>query len=289
MRDGAVALEAPRRAREVAPSRVEKRLLGMAELGLSDLSQGWLLRRAGDVHWRLIADAIGIDAPDFRDARGRRVYAAFCAVSLSLAGRARPGEALEIRSTLGALSRSRLLSRHVLVVGGRAAGRVEMISAFLAHGRPGANRSLLRTAPLGLPPLAPIASSFGAAAQALAKTERPHLGVSFGEEPSRLGLIRPAPADFNAVGLLYFPSYPELADRARWSLDAAPPPAGPVRRDIVYLGNIDLGETILVHCGALRETPGGAGHWTRLERADGAPLARMVTLFGRAEDGPGEG
>ena len=38
--------------------RVVQRRLGMAECGWRGLSEGWLLRHLGDVHWQQIADAL---------------------------------------------------------------------------------------------------------------------------------------------------------------------------------------------------------------------------------------
>lgn len=37
----------------------ERHVLGMAEMGYRGLSEQWLKRRAGDLHWRLIARAMG--------------------------------------------------------------------------------------------------------------------------------------------------------------------------------------------------------------------------------------
>jgi probable biosynthetic protein (TIGR04098 family) len=67
--------------------------------------------------------------------------------------------------------------------------------------------------------------------------------------------------DFNAVGLLYFPSFTRLIETAARS-------TAPIRvRELVYLGNLDAGAAVHV----LR-----AGRETLVARDDGSLIARAV-------------
>ena len=106
-----------------AIDEVSRLRLGMAQLGPAGLSEQWLLRHCGDLHWALIARALGQRRARFRAVDGRPVYAAFCTTSLRLAT-ASPellGEDAEIISTLAAVSDIRTGSRHSLQVGGAIA------------------------------------------------------------------------------------------------------------------------------------------------------------------------
>ncbi|RXF72734.1 hypothetical protein EK403_13825, partial [Hansschlegelia zhihuaiae] len=80
----------------------------MPELCLGGLSETWLLKACGDLHWRLIADRAGRDVPEFRDADGRKAYAAFCALrSASLRLDAfDEHDVLELDSEIAAVSRT---------------------------------------------------------------------------------------------------------------------------------------------------------------------------------------
>ncbi|WP_145962946.1 hotdog family protein [Mangrovicoccus ximenensis] len=79
------------------------------------------------------------------------------------------------------------------------------------------------------------------------------------------GLLRHAPVpalDFNAAGLLYFPTFSKLAEMAD-------PSRGPgLTRDIAYLANLDPGETV---------TAGKADGLLLLAAADRTPLAAIRT------------
>lgn len=266
--------------------RVERQTLGMAELGLRGLSEHWLLRRLGDLHWRLIAEALGEADAVFATPDGRPVYAAFCAISLHAPGMALPraGDALRIAAQLFMVSRSRQASVHRLELANRAVGVVTMMSTFVAHGRAGDNQSIARVAlrDLGdLPQLPAIHPLPRVAADLASGRAREHLGLA-ALPTDRARLIdraRPCPAtDFNAAGLLYFPNYVALADRAEW---AAFPriAANPVtlRRDVIYSGNIDRGEVVEAHLLDSAAGPDGFRHAILLRTPEGKPLCRAFT------------
>lgn len=232
------------------PQRTEAReslVVAMAHLSPFGLSEQWLLRDAGDRHWALIAQALGQTQAVFADADGRPVYAAFCATRLDLEqGPPDLGHRIEITSTLYAVSATRIGSCHVVSGGGRVLARLNMISTFVSHDASGSNRRIVRNAPQSaadLPPAPDALVDLGDRARAVARglrAQRLHMPA--------LAQISPVPAlDFNAVGLLYFPTFSRLAETAA-------PAAGALRtREVVYLGNIDPGESVSVHhaCGGL--------------------------------------
>lgn len=268
------------------PRRSQRLRLGMPQLNLNGLSETWLLKEAGDVHWRLIADLAGRDRPDFRDETGEPVYAAFCAVSsegLAL-DRFREHDELVIASTIRQVSRTRFASRHTLMRGSEPAGTVDLLSVFVRRQRAGGNRTIAKVClpEFVAPPGEGVVTPIAALSDRLRKSGwQDHRGFKRTEFSSHAPVrFRPCPAqDFNGAGLLYFAAYQEFADRAEWELlDLPVEGVSTVSRDIVFRGNIEPGETILVTIRGMRRTTGLAEHWMTMEaEGDGRNLADVFT------------
>lgn len=261
-----------------SPDTREHRQLGMAECGWRGLSEGWLLRHLGDVHWSQIARAMGQSAAVFMDEAGHPVYAAFCAIAQRMMrpDLARPGATLTVASRLRRLSGTRLISFHDLAIDGNAFGAVTMITAFVRHGASGGNAQIRRAQPCGvlhLPQMEPGADAgFADEAAALYRGAEP-------AAPARAVDVTPCPiTDFNAAGLLYCANYPALVDRAEWALwpDGAHAPL--TLRKIVYLGNVDPAEPVTAQ--VWRDPSATTGHRTTLEAA-GRVIARVITQRAR--------
>ncbi len=262
-------------------------VLGMPHLCLGGLSETWLLKECGHRHWFLLAEAAGQRVPEFRDAAGAPIYAAFVAATLrdGRLGASREHDELVFSSRLARISRTRFASFHQLTVAGRAAGEVVLTSVFVKRTEARRNRSIARVEVPGLPPIEPAdeGTAFAADIAALRRQEwTEHLGFRRDAATDQRLVIDPCPSqDFNGADFLYFASFQAFVDRAEWAFfrPVGVPPTTR-RRDIVYYGNVDPGERIIV---ALRARRGGAmpQHWCRIEREhDGAPLADVFTLRG---------
>ncbi|TPE51778.1 hypothetical protein FJM51_08320 [Amaricoccus solimangrovi] len=240
----------------------------MAEMGFAGLSEPWLMRRAGDLHWRLIARAMGQSEALFTCARGEPLYAAFCATRLTIErpGLPRLGGALSMSGRLHRVGRGRYGSVIELFAAGAPVGRVELVTAFVGRGPEGGNRTLVRRAPRVLAVPAGADPALDALARDAARGAR-----AFRAAPDD-GAGRwflPCPAlDFNAAGLLYFPSFAALADRAAFEAGHR---AGPVRRRAVcHLGNVEPGERLRVTRARRRQ-----GWLDAIRGEDGRPLALL--------------
>lgn len=229
----------PFRTLERAPQAVERVALNMAQLSPFGISEQWLLRHCGDRHWALIASALGQERALFRDPMGRSIYAAFCATSLELTppGTALLGERAEIRSSLFQISPSRIGSSHLIAGPDGRLARLRMISCFVTHDGDGSNRHLLRSAPAGLADLLPAPEPLIALDQQARRQVREFRSLR-PQFPPCLTCTPSLALDFNAVGLLYFPVFSQIAERAQGRDTAL------LRRDLVYLGNIDPGDQI---------------------------------------------
>lgn len=271
---------------DAAPAMEETLRLGMPQLALGGLSENWLLKELGDRHWMLLARMAGREVPDFRDADGAPVYAAFSALSVKEADFAALGEndRLTIRSDIARVSHTQCLSRHALSRAGRPVGRVDLVSAFVRRATGGGNHTVARVALDAFPPpAAPAPDGLAAMAAALraGRLAAPP-GFAFDGAPIRGGFeIDPCPVqDFNGAGFLYFASFVAFVDRAEWHFDGRRAPrAATLRREVFFSGNIDPGERLRARWMASRREDGHLAHHCRLERAgDGARLADAFTL-----------
>jgi probable biosynthetic protein (TIGR04099 family) len=262
-------------------------VLGMPHLCLGGLSETWLLRECGHCHWLLLARAAGRTVPDFRDATGDPVYAAFVAVTVRNAqfDAAHEHDELGCESRLTRFSRTRFMSVHRLAARGRPVGEIVMTSVFVRRTQVGLNRSIARVEVSGLPPVeqAPEFADHAATVAALRRNQwTEHLGFTRTSAAAldRL-VIDPCPAqDFNGADFLYFSSFQAFADRAEWAfLRPINPRATTRQRDILYHGNIEPADRVAIVLRAVHREDGRLRHWCHVEReADAAPLADIFTL-----------
>lgn len=262
-------------------------LLGMPQLCLRGLSESWLLKELGHRHWMTLARLAGQTGPSFTDEHGTPVYAAFCALSVREAdfGEARENENLRITTKLRRISRTQMMSQHLLHLSDRAVGTVEMISTFVRRAPGGGNHSVSRFGVPGFPPAFDKSSTAALASHAAAiRSGRAanHMGFTIDDRPAHSSLrFDPCPSqDFNGAGFLYFSSFVSFVDRAEWQfarhLSAN---ATTSRRDVFFSGNIDPGETLYAELMDLRRCPGGFSHHTKLVREhDGTTLAHVFTV-----------
>jgi probable biosynthetic protein (TIGR04099 family) len=273
--------------------------VGMPQLGRHGLSEHWLLKECGDRHWLSLAAGLDLPLPEFRDAAGRKLYAAFTLVRETGARLDAVAEhdRLRIESRSCPVGRSQHYGVHALTgIDGARLAKVEMLSAFVRRDRPGENRSMVR-ASLGSEgeargpwrsdaALHDDAERFAAAAHAWRKNRwLPRYG--FEPEARRaLALLEHLPcpsSDFNGADLLYFASFQALVDRAEWAWLGAGDLDTLVEREIAFFGNVDVGEAITVQLCGLRESADERVHWCELRRsADGQRLAEVITRKRRA-------
>jgi probable biosynthetic protein (TIGR04099 family) len=219
----------------------------MAEMGYRGLSEQWLKRRAGDLHWRLIARAMGQSEALFTCSEGEPLYAAFCATSLQLSQPERPrlGGHLTLSAHLYRVGHGRLASLLRIDADGHDVGRMILVSTFVGRSEPENNRTIVRRSPraLAMPPDAPALVRRTAEQAALVARDAQRHKLDLGKF-AREQHVLPCPAtDFNAVGLLYFPSYSALADRALFQAGEIHPRMVAARH-VVYLGNVEPGEWV---------------------------------------------
>lgn len=265
-------------------------LLGMPQLCLNGLSEGWLLKELGHRHWMLLARLAGQDCPRFVDERGAPVYAAFCALSIRDAqfSAARENQKLVISSMIARVSRSQMISRHMVTLAGRRIGEIEMVSVFVRRLHAG-NHGVARFEPPGFSRLPLLAEQDHLAARAarLRAGRAPDHRVFMRDDHPALATARfePCPSlDFNGAGFLYFSSFVAFVDRAEWIFSRVGAEASTLarattrRREIFFAGNLDPGEGLSVDIMAWSEDENAFSHDCAIRRdQDGAVMARVFT------------
>jgi len=236
-------------------------LLGMPQLAMGGLSENWLWKECGHLHWMALAGHLGLEVPDFRDSLGRRIYAAFTAIRLREARfeAARENCRLEIETTIARLTDAQFASRHLVSVGAAPIAEIEMISAFVIRATPFDNRSITRAYPVAAV-IGPSeirrhpVSSFHAIAQNFRRNQwERHCGFDRSNPQNMDEMsVRPCPLnDFNGADFLYFANFQLLIDKADWQWNQDYKRSShTVSRDIFYRSNINVGETVTIRlCG----------------------------------------
>lgn len=241
--------EAPERNVRGATARRQVQI-DMPQMSMRGLSEGWLFREVGDIHWGILTSALGVKSSEIADQAGERLYATFTRIrmrSASPLAAFRENDTLDIASAMTRFGAGMFFTSTQL----RALGRtieVEAMSSFSKIAVSGDNTSLLKGQPAIPPGFAiPALSSppdFSGEYRAL-RAEDP------GPEAFSTEYRVVPQTDINGVGLLYFASYPVIAeiclsrflgqDAPRWSV---------IERDICYFANCGPDDAIryCIHC-----------------------------------------
>lgn len=275
--------------------------VNLPHMDAAGLSEGWLFRHSGNLHWDRLCAALATPSHELTDDRDRRLYPVFVAIR---ARYDRPlsavveNEALDSRVELAHYGRAFFRS---LVSVGNANGAfaLEMVTTFAARSQAGQN-DLHRTTPAArlryaLPQLrsAPgllldrqsmnrrLATSHNLAGHVVDLT--PAAGALH-------DIHEPSPyADFNGVGLLYFAAYPVIVDTVErrllrrvelepladdWALATST-----VARDVFYYRNVNLGDRLVVTLNRATRVPEGyLLHSIVAREHDAVVIADVMTL-----------
>lgn len=276
----ATAAARPRERAGAGAALAGETIIGMPEMAMGGLSEGWLLKRLGHVHWQMIGDALGVAPQALRDESGQRLYPAFTRVRF-VSSRPlrlyREGERLGWTSRLSRFGGGLFFSHSVITGEDGRAIEAGMMSSFALRAGPG-NRDLARGTPVGADPGAGIAldamPAFGAEHQAV----RARIGAAAPAIARAAYAIVPQ-HDINGVGLLYFAAYPIIADicemrasgmgHGRWAEGST------IARDVHYFANADAdaGLEWRLHRAQAGDVPSEAV----IVRDDGTVMAAIFT------------
>jgi probable biosynthetic protein (TIGR04098 family) len=274
-------------------------LIGMPQLGPYGLSENWLLRHLGDLHWQMICEGLGELSRDIRDEQGHRLYASFIRVMWSATEPlSRFGESDSLSGTMKMVRYGDGLfdSETTLEVAG-ASLTMRMASLFSRREKEDSNEKLLPATPLvpagcAIPDLELVPQFVSD--HRLLRTGRlaslPLRGETFDLAEATAETVRyPINGyfDFNGANLLYFASYPTIADICLSRTEAVRAIGferfvtkfSPLARDTFYFGNADLNDAIDCAMTPLAKRDGRVGCRADMTRtSDGQLIARQFVL-----------
>lgn len=235
-------------------------VLGMPHLTYGGLSENWLLKTCGDLHWQAICAGMGRQSHEITDAAGNRLYPSFVELLHSGARLSDFGEndEIEIDVTVRKLSARRSWSCQRLAKRrSNTMLKMEMLTLFMKRGKAEtSNVGLEATDPgaqIALTPFDPDRDASEIVDRRARIYDDEMANDAAGLDTAYRSLntfeYRPCPTvDFNGARLLYFANYQDIVDRAEWAQFRHWPlqDFSTARRHIRYFGNIDLRDAILV-------------------------------------------
>ena len=251
--------------------------LNMPQMALSGLSEAWLFKEIGDIHWSNLTRGLGTTSARIADDTGSRLYATFTRVLME--GEVPLADFRE-NDDMSIEMRARRLGGGIffgdgMVRGPRGAINTSVMTSFSKFGEHGANTSLLKGQPV-IPENCPIGQL----------AEMPPFGLEYKEVRAR-PLTEPlfateysiqAPHDINGVGLLYFAAYPMIAELCTiaYAGNRIATDFSTIKRDIFYFANADVSETLIFKLHDWDENSDGLASEVSLTRkSDNVVMARI--------------
>ena len=275
--------------------------LNMPQMSASGLSEYWMFKEFGDIHWKAICECLKTESHAITDQSGNRLYATF--VRFRWEGtedlsKYLENEQLQVGSKLSRYGHSMFLSDTVLEGQGKSI-KATLLSSFVS--RMGDNKGLMRGEPIvpadsavhvlnSVPPLSDeyrqirkgLVRNLVLAGEAISLDGGPIAEIAYEINPYH---------DVNGVNLLYFAAYPAISDfcervfahqnRDRlgivtdWALETAT-----IARDVLYFGNCDIDEGLIYRLHGWQESPGRrvciVASISR--RSDGKLLCNVITV-----------
>jgi probable biosynthetic protein (TIGR04098 family) len=269
------------RAHELEKRAVERRnyALNMPQMALGGLSESWLFKEFGDMHWRMLATGLGRPSHLLQDEEGNRLYATFIRFQLeATCGLAnfQENERVELDAVMSRYGAGMYFSD------ARASGQLGSIRARLASSfsrveAEGSNTSLVK----GLPQI-PARCNIPATPELpeFVHDYRARRAQALGESIFACEYEIIPSHDINGVGLLYFAAYPTINDICvtRYAGRSFATQYSTVQRDVFYYGNCDPDDLLLYRLHrwtADADTVDMEGSLSR--KSDGNPIAGVVT------------
>lgn len=245
--------------------------INMPQMALGGLSESWLFKELGDMHWHMIADGLQCPSSELLDGSGNRLYATFTRVSVSSNALVRYTENAPFHLE-GELSRfgPGMYFSEINFTNGRAL----IMSSFAMRGENGANVNLLRGYPK-IPPNCKIANQ-----DTLPQFGQEYMTIRASALANDIFSceyqIIPQ-YEINGVGLLYFAAYPIISDicEARYASQGN---LSTIKRDVLYFGNCEPSDMLIFRIHSRQSSDSLVESETSISRkSDGILMARIFT------------
>lgn len=258
----------------------EQRLqyVNMPQMALSGLSEAWVFKEIGDLHWSVLTRGLRTPSAAVSDSEGDRLYATFtriCLTSDAPLTDFAENERLTLDLDMSRYGAGMFFSA-AAVTGACGTVRAQVMTSFSKFGEAGANTSLRKGQPVipqdcDIPPLTELpAFAQSYRAQRAAALTPPLFSCEYEIVP---------PHDINGVGLLYFAAYPIIVDvcamrRAGGTLFSQ---FSTIHRDVFYFANSTPDETLIFQVHRWDETEAAIAFDASLSRKSDGKLMAFIT------------
>ena len=245
-----------------------KRQLNLPQLLWGGMSENWLLKELGHIHWQQITKALETPSGEIRDKEGNRLYASF--VRLMWEGtnlsKFNENEYLNFDSELSYYKDKMFFSE---TTGSGVSGQFKATLLSVFSTKNTTDNTDLKIGGMGqnlmekgikshnnLPPFAKEYLITKSSSQLVVDLDKPVL--------FRTNYIVDPYEDINGVGLLYFANYSKISDRLERHfiqdnyilVEDWQQIAGIVSRDIYYYGNANAGDELIYELTKIKEEKG---------------------------------
>ena len=272
---------APTRQRAHAAAVVSERRdyrVNLPQMAAGGLSESWLFKEIGDLHWSQISKGLGVLPSQVRDVSGNRLLAIFTRVQVDstapLAAYAE-NESIAIESKISRYG-SAMFFNDATMSGEGKVTKLRVMSSFSKFGDAATNMSLQPAQPdipagCGIPALAALPEF---AEEYRQRRSAPLAAPLFECEYSVMPCY-----DINGVGLLYFAAYPMINDicAGRYA-GRSYAEFSTLRRDVCYFANCDADDIVIYRIHRWHATDDSIEAEESLTRkSDGALMAYTFT------------
>ena len=256
--------------------------VGMPQMALGSLSENWLLKELGDLHWEQLCTSLGRSSNDLVDSKDRRLYATFVRIRIDLEGTLRDfpeGDVIDFDTETTRFGRSTVQST-IKIAGGRSAGTATLLTTFSVRANEGSN-ALLKSEPAGeytgIEPASELSEFF--TGYSAVRSEYGRSRSANEPQPEDLYHFNPF-TDSNGANLLYFAAYQSMADLLTLRIHPDEVDVFMKQRDIYYFRNSELTDSVYLQpVERTRDAAGRVEGRNLLFRAsDGECLAYMTTI-----------
>lgn len=256
--------------------------INMPQMALGGLSETWLFKEIGDLHWTMIMTGLDVPSSQLRDGTGERLYATFTRLRMvSTAPLSTFGENEEVvlDGEIARYGAGLFFSESSVAGCDTKTIRASVMSSFSKRSVPTSNTALLKGQPI-IPsgcPIRPLAEMPVFGMEYRQRRSAPLPEVLF-ECPYEILPVH----DINGVGLLYFAAYPAISDICELRFIGEGPSwaarVSAVRRDVFYFANCDVGDRLIYRVHGRRDLDNSIEIDSSLSRAsDGRLMAFLLT------------
>jgi probable biosynthetic protein (TIGR04098 family) len=251
--------------------------INMPQMAISGLSESWLLKELGDLHWNMITRGLGASSSSLKDGNGNRLYATFTRIAVSTKqplSHFLENEKLSLRGAISRHGAGTFISGVEFDDELNKLGSAMLMSNF-SRRNDASNTSLLKGQP-EIPLTCPIPET-GVSSFAQEYRSRRHQVVPDAKFECEYEIV--PFHDVNGVGLLYFAAYPIISDvcTMKYQADFATS-YSTTSRDIYYFSNTDIDDRLTFRVHNWQQTGKSLRTETSISRkSDGLIMAYILT------------